>query len=129
MPVADEIAVNGKTKSILRPCPPVRLSFAPFAGFLGFRIALSRPKLRLNAASRQAVELALYESCWEVRCALDKYGSCGCLLECRRRHRLDRGEGPPVSAPQWSPGRPQGTRQLVISPVGGSPVPPGYRRP
>jgi hypothetical protein len=40
----------------------VRAQLAAFADFLGFRIALCRPKLRLNAAAAQAVEFALHES-------------------------------------------------------------------
>jgi PAS domain S-box-containing protein len=39
----------------------VRAQLAPFADLLGSRIALSGPKLRLNAAAAQAIGLALHE--------------------------------------------------------------------
>ena len=39
----------------------VRAQLAPFAGLIGSRITVQGPKLRLKAASAQAIGLALYE--------------------------------------------------------------------
>ncbi len=49
----------------------VRAQLSPFADLLGSRIALCGPQLRLNAASAQAIGLALHELCTNA----GKYGA------------------------------------------------------
>jgi two-component sensor histidine kinase len=83
----------------------VRAQLAPFADFLGSRIAVRGPELRLNAASAQAIGLALHELATNA----GKYGALS-----TDAGRVDIGwgtdggtfilswiecEGPPVSAP------------------------------
>jgi two-component sensor histidine kinase len=84
----------------------VRAQLAPFADFMGSRIVVGGPKLRLNAASAQAVGLALHELATNA----GKYGALS-----TDTGRVDIGwgsdggtftmswterEGPPVSRPQ-----------------------------
>jgi two-component sensor histidine kinase len=84
----------------------VRAQLAPFADLIGTRIVMSGPKLRLNAASAQAIGLALHELATNA----GKYGALSA-----NAGRVDIGwgtdsdiftmswterEGPPVSAPQ-----------------------------
>jgi two-component sensor histidine kinase len=84
----------------------VRAQLALFADLLGSRIALSGPKLRLNAAAAQAIGLALHELCSNA----GKYGALA-----TNTGRVDvfwdaaddtftmgwiEQEGPPVSAPR-----------------------------
>jgi PAS domain S-box-containing protein len=83
-----------------------RAQLAPFADLLGSRIAMRGPKLRLNAASAQAIGLALHE----LTTNAGKYGALS-----KDTGGLDVGwgtdgetftmswterDGPPVSAPQ-----------------------------
>jgi len=84
----------------------VRAQLSPFAGLMGSRIVVRGPKLRVNAASAQAIGLALHELATNA----GKYGA----LSTDRGHvdiRWGRGgdtftmswnerEGPPVSAPK-----------------------------
>jgi two-component sensor histidine kinase len=84
----------------------VRAQLAHFAGLIGSRIAMNGPKLRLNAASAQAIGLALHELATNA----GKYGalstdtgrvdvcweSDGDTLVMSWTER----EGPPVSAPK-----------------------------
>ena len=84
----------------------VRAQLAPFADLIGSRIVMSGPKLRLNAASAQAIGLALHELVTNA----GKYGALSA-----NAGRVDIGwgtdsdiltmswtehEGPPVSAPE-----------------------------
>jgi PAS domain S-box-containing protein len=84
----------------------VRAQLAPFADLVGSRIVIRGPKLRLNAASAQAIGLALHE----LTTNASKYGSLS-----TDRGRVDvsweighdafimgwiEREGPPVSAPE-----------------------------
>jgi PAS domain S-box-containing protein len=84
----------------------VRAQLAPFADLIGSRIIVHGPKLRLNAASAQAIGLALHELATNA----GKYGALS-----TDAGRLDIGwaadgdtftmnwterDGPPVSAPQ-----------------------------
>jgi PAS domain S-box-containing protein len=84
----------------------VRAQLAPFADLIGSRIVRLGPKLRLNAASAQAIGLALHELATNA----GKYGALS-----TEEGRVDIGwgtdggtftiswterEGPPVSAPQ-----------------------------
>jgi PAS domain S-box-containing protein len=84
----------------------VRAQLAPFADLIGSRIALSGPKLRLNAAAAQAIGLALHE----LSTNAGKYGalstnrggvdvSWDAADETFMTRWIER-EGPPVSAPQ-----------------------------
>jgi len=84
----------------------VRAQLAPFADLIGSRIVVRGPKLRLNAASAQAIGLALHE----LTTNAGKYGALS-----KDTGRLDIGwatdgdifamswaehDGPPVSVPQ-----------------------------
>jgi len=84
----------------------VRAQLSPFAGLMGSRIVVRGPKLRVNAASAQAIGLALHELATNA-------GKYGALSTDRGRVdiRWGRGgdtftmswnerEGPPVSAPK-----------------------------
>jgi PAS domain S-box-containing protein len=84
----------------------VRAQLAPFADLLGSRIAMRGPKLRLNAASAQAIGLALHELTTNA-------GKYGALSTDKGRADIGWGtegdtftvswterDGPPVSAPQ-----------------------------
>jgi len=84
----------------------VRAQLAPFADLIGTRITTQGPKLRLNAASAQAIGLALHELATNA----GKYGALsntgrvdicwgtdGSILTMSWTER----EGPPVSAPKW----------------------------
>jgi PAS domain S-box-containing protein len=84
----------------------VRAQLAPFADLIGSRIAVHGPKLRLNAASAQAIGLALHELAINA-------GKYGALSTDAGRVNIGWGtegdaftmswterEGPPVSAPQ-----------------------------
>ena len=86
----------------------VSVQLARFADLLGSRIALSGPKLRLNAAAAQAIGLALHELSTNA-------GKHGALSTSRGRVDVSwvvaddtftmswgEREGPPVSAPQRS---------------------------
>jgi PAS domain S-box-containing protein len=83
----------------------VRAQLAPFAGLIGPRIVVHGPKLRLNAASGQAIGLALHELATNA-------GKYGALSTDTGRVEIGWGtdnetftmswterEGPPVSAP------------------------------
>jgi PAS domain S-box-containing protein len=84
----------------------VRAQLAPFADLLGSRIAMCGPRLRLNAATAQAIGLALHELATNA----GKYGALstdrGCVDICWGTDGdtftmswIER-EGPPVSAPK-----------------------------
>jgi two-component sensor histidine kinase len=84
----------------------VRAQLALFADLIGSRIAVSGPKLRLNAAAAQAIGLALHE----LSTNAGKYGalstdtgrvdvSWGAADDTLTMGWIER-EGPPVSAPQ-----------------------------
>jgi two-component sensor histidine kinase len=83
-----------------------RAQLAPFAGLIGSRIAVHGPKLRLKAASAQAIGLALHELATNA----GKYGALstntgrvdifwGCDGDTFTMSWTER-EGPPVSAPK-----------------------------
>jgi PAS domain S-box-containing protein len=85
----------------------VRAQVALFADLIGSRIVVRGPKLRLNAASAQAVGLALHELTTNA-------GKYGALSEDAGQLEIDWGiegetftmrwterDGPPVSAPRW----------------------------
>src|SRR5262249_14922902 len=84
----------------------VRAQLAPFVDLIASRIALHGPKLRLNAASAQAIGLALHELTTNA-------GEYGALLSDRGRVDIGWGadgdtltmkwterDGPPVSVPK-----------------------------
>jgi len=84
----------------------VRAQLAPFADLIGSRIVVSGPKLRLNAASAQAIGLALHE----LTTNAGKYGALskdmggldvrwGTEGETFTMSWTER-DGPPVSPPQ-----------------------------
>jgi PAS domain S-box-containing protein len=78
----------------------VRAQLAPFADLIGSRIVVRGPKLRLNAASAQAIGLALHELATNAA----KYGAlstdAGRLdIDTFTMNWTER-EGPPVSAPK-----------------------------
>src|SRR5262249_4503034 len=84
----------------------VRVQLAPFADLLGSRIALSGPRLRLNAAAAQAIGLALHE----LSTNAGKYGALSTSTgrgdvswdaadDTFTMGWIER-KGPPVSAPQ-----------------------------
>jgi PAS domain S-box-containing protein len=84
----------------------VRAQLAPFADLIGSRIAVHGPKLRLNAASAQAIGLALHELATNA----GKYGAlstdggradvCWGIDGDTFTMSWTEREGPPVSAPQ-----------------------------
>jgi len=85
----------------------VRAQLAHFADFVGWRISLHGPRLRLNAAAAQAIGLALHELATNA----GKYGALSVDVgRVEVRWRLDGGifamgwterNGPPVSRPEW----------------------------
>jgi PAS domain S-box-containing protein len=84
----------------------VRAQLAPFAGLIGSRITVQGPKLRLKAASAQAIGLALYELATNA----GKYGALSTDLGRADISWVTDGDtltmswterdGPPVSAPK-----------------------------
>jgi two-component sensor histidine kinase len=90
----------------LRQGTSFRAQFAPFADLIGSRVVVGGPKLRLNAASAQAIGLALHD----LTTNAGKYGglskdtghveTCwGADGDTFTMSWTERG-GPPVSAPQ-----------------------------
>jgi PAS domain S-box-containing protein len=104
----------------------VRAQLAPFAGLIGSRIVVRGPKLRLNAASAQAIGLALHELATNA----GKYGSLSKdtgLVHIGWRTDAEtftmswtERDGPPVSAPQRRGFGTIVTEQMTERSVGGA---------